>query len=169
MSRNPVINALTLPFRLPGLIADKVTPKTDILATSETLGRRSKWGYSGSVFFGCAAVLGFAGAGLVLAGTAVAGTIGATAALASLGIFGGAYAMATASAVCNKIYIDATVITVLNAAVKEMQSRAVLEETSSQTPDARTPEFNHAAATTLDKDIKAMAAIKLAPNRGVSP
>lgn len=169
MSKSPLLDKMLLPFRLPGLIADKVTPKTDILASEQTLSRRSAWGYNGSVFFGCAAVLGFASAGLLLAGVAITGTVGATAALASLGLFGGAYALATASAVCNKIYIDATVIKVMNEAVKEMTAKAELEDARAKTPEIKAPEFNHVAATTLDKDIRAMPAIRLAPNRGVSP
>jgi len=163
MNPKSLIDVITLPFRLPGIIAAKVAPKVSILASDESLDRRILWGSLGSAIFGSTSALGFlAGTGLA-AGFAV-GLLTAAAIVPAIAITGASYVVSTMSRICRKTYIDSLAVKCLNAAVKQMAAEA---DTAAVTPAAaapKTPDFNHVAATTLDKDIQAMPSIRLRSN-----
>jgi hypothetical protein len=150
----PLLDMLMLPFRLPRLIAEKVTPKVDLLSSDKSLDRRIGWGGAGGTLFGCLAALCFmAGGGL--AGGVAAGVLTGAAVLPALALGGAAFAAATMASICNKIRLDCTVVKMVNGLLA-MTPQAVEAFGADITvkPAPKAPDFNHAAATVLEGDLE---------------
>ncbi|MEZ0260001.1 MAG: hypothetical protein ACAH80_03275 [Alphaproteobacteria bacterium] len=165
MNVKPLFNLMKLPFILPKLIADRVKPNISILSSDESLDRRILGSHIFGTFFGLTATVGFLG-GVLLTGGVMLGLSSAALLTPGLALLGVGYMTAPMAMICTKMRIECIAVKVMNAMVA--QRKAQEANAPSALPASQTPDFNQAAAAALDKDIKAMPAIKFA-KRGVSP